>query len=1856
VLGGTIGTFEDLGFGTIEAINGVEINGTLYYGGTINAPVRGHGTIDLLPTGHEYGRTTVLGDATSNSGFDFHGNVHVGTAELILRDANAAVLRGELTLTTHGTNPEIYGRVIAPNGLEVDGSISGSGAINAPITGSGVINATGSLVLGTTSGSSGFDFDGTLNAGGSHVTLLTPGLPARLGVLTAISGGRLESANGFVTDPGDQLVGFGVVQGAFFGGLGSAAMTPTGTLVYTSALLLDLSDTWILSDGDATFAAPISIDGATVRGFGGGLALTANGTLSGHGHLLLPLFTSARPITVAGGTLDLGAGGRLAGTINAPAGTVLQLSGGVTQFQLGVNAQIDRLRLSGGSAIVEASSGFAASKIEVEAGSLTFAPGTTGNLTNTSALTVAGTGTVALETTGSLNLPATTTVTGDGTNRGTLTGSGAWMLPGGSTLELNSGALGGPGTLTIQPNAQMNFLREAQLDRDIINHGLVRFDTSENQNPASVYETARYLHQYGQATLTNAAGGVLQFADLLSQEHNNVVHLHGLTINNAGVLGVAVAPPTELPNYARPWVYMDRDLGNSGAIDLRNDATLIVYGNFSNSGTVTMGDTTSRLVALGGGLQTGTFALGSQRGATVELLGSPVVHDHGATFFGNGGVWVDGGTLHTQPGTYIPTVNMRLGGGVDLPEANAISIGSGRWMNLSGPISSQPITVPDNTLLAISGWSANDGSLRNPITVAAGGQLDLGRIWDGTFSSTQPGNMNWYSLMSASNTIIINRDPDDSAKGVIHNHGLMRLSGQTNLSHLITGTGQVVNHAGATLVNEPGLTGRGGFDMRLETVNHGTLRLVSHDTMHPTDHAEYALTNPIYSGTITNFGNVLFQALEDVFDSWADVWIRLGDYFQEAGQTEILTALHPLPSHFAHAYLQADRIENRGGSMSATGRIVVPTLTNQSLFTVLPEHLWLSGNFLNQSGGTLHLKGRLNLEGSSSLTLGNGSKLILDGPNADVRTNVDNFYAGVSQYGSDFITPTGTTIEIRGGRNISGNTNWTTHGTFQVGAGSTFNRFGGNLGGGGEIRVLSGGTMALGGNGNWSGPAGAITIEGGGTLQLGGHDNGINRFYNRTLTNYGTVQHDASQVGLNSASVVTNHGTWNSQTSAGGFFTHDGQPAGGLFENFGTFNKTGATSLEFGSGSGGPAFTNHGIVNVNQGTFSIHRTSTFTGTSVANIASGATLLLRDGTNNLQDGSRFQGAGTLSLGDAGQHHLNGTIHADNASFWGGTLQGTHTLTGTWNKSGSGGNMGTAGTTTIANGATWNFQASTNLRGRTFVNQGTVNRTDGQLEFSPDTIIQNHGTWNDANQGGSYGSQNSPQGGLFENFGTFNKTATGTLSFASGSGGPAFTNHGIVNVNQGTFSIHRTSTFSGTSVANIASGATLLLRDGTNNLQDGARFQGAGTLSLGDAGQHHLNGTIHADNGWHWGGTLHGTHTLQGNWAVGYGASMATAGTTTIASGATFTFREGGEHRLQNRNFMNHGSVFHTAGQTTLNAASTITNHGTWTDSSGASFVSSGDRVGLIENRGTFIKTGANTLTVDYYNGPVFSNLGTVDVQQGTLQLNRNLAQHSGSTLTGGTWIVRNGATLRDDYTTAYSVNQGDVTLHGTGEFAGFSTVTNNQGALRLLDGKTFSTGAAFTNSGTLIVGTGSSFSTTSTFANSGTLSLLGSFNATGGLTNTGTFGGGGTFTGSLVNAGLLSPGQSPGLLNITGNLTLQSTSHLLMELGGLIEGISYDSIDVTGTLTFGGTLTVTLVNTFIPATGAAFNLFDAGAFSGTFASLNLPTLSGGLQWDTSTLYTAGVLSVSAIPEPSTYAALAGLAALGLAAWKRRIRQG
>jgi hypothetical protein len=89
------------------------------------------------------------------------------------------------------------------------------------------------------------------------------------------------------------------------------------------------------------------------------------------------------------------------------------------------------------------------------------------------------------------------------------------------------------------------------------------------------------------------------------------------------------------------------------------------------------------------------------------------------------------------------------------------------------------------------------------------------------------------------------------------------------------------------------------------------------------------------------------------------------------------------------------------------------------------------------------------------------------------------------------------------------------------------------------------------------------------------------------------------------------------------------------------------------------------------------------------------------------------------------------------------------------------------------------------------------------------------------------------------------------------------------------------------------------------------------------------------------------------------------------------------------------------------------------------------------------------------------------------------------------------------------------------------------------------------------------------------------------------------------------------------------------LGGTSPGTTYDKILFTGTTSIGGALNVSLANTFTPLLGNSFHILDLGSTSGTFSSVNLPSLSSGLAWNSSQLYTNGILSVVSAGVPGDY---------------------
>jgi len=163
-------------------------------------------------------------------------------------------------------------------------------------------------------------------------------------------------------------------------------------------------------------------------------------------------------------------------------------------------------------------------------------------------------------------------------------------------------------------------------------------------------------------------------------------------------------------------------------------------------------------------------------------------------------------------------------------------------------------------------------------------------------------------------------------------------------------------------------------------------------------------------------------------------------------------------------------------------------------------------------------------------------------------------------------------------------------------------------------------------------------------------------------------------------------------------------------------------------------------------------------------------------------------------------------------------------------------------------------------------------------------------------------------------------------------------------------------------------------------------------------------------------------------------------------------------------------------------------------------------------------------------------------------------------------------------------------------------------------------------------------------NSATLTVAAGLN----IAANGSISGNGSIGGNVTNSGLFSPGEPLGSIHVTGDLLENASGVMKLEIGGLVGGSSYDKIAITGTMTLGGALNVTLANGFTPAAGEVFDLLDWGSVAGSFAQVNLPTLAGGLAWDAGQLSTNG--SVTVVPEPRCAGLFGGAGLLLLVRWR------
>jgi uncharacterized repeat protein (TIGR01451 family) len=96
-------------------------------------------------------------------------------------------------------------------------------------------------------------------------------------------------------------------------------------------------------------------------------------------------------------------------------------------------------------------------------------------------------------------------------------------------------------------------------------------------------------------------------------------------------------------------------------------------------------------------------------------------------------------------------------------------------------------------------------------------------------------------------------------------------------------------------------------------------------------------------------------------------------------------------------------------------------------------------------------------------------------------------------------------------------------------------------------------------------------------------------------------------------------------------------------------------------------------------------------------------------------------------------------------------------------------------------------------------------------------------------------------------------------------------------------------------------------------------------------------------------------------------------------------------------------------------------------------------------------------------------------------------------------------------------------------------------------------------------------------------------------------------------GILSPGLSPGILDVAGSIALQPNARLPIEIGGETPGTELDRLDVSGSFGAGGTLDVSLIAPYHPFGGERFQIATFDQLSGWFSDVVLPPLSNLLGW-------------------------------------------
>ncbi len=1818
---------------------------------------------------------TGTGTLTFSSANTYTGGTTVSAGTLALGGSERLADAGALTVNGGtfdlGAFNETVGAVSLQSGsITGTGTLTGSaydvrsGTISAVLGGSGALTKSTSGTVALT-GSNTYAGGTTVNAGVLQINQ-DAGLGAAEGTLT-LDGGTLRYGSAFndlraftVGTAGGTLDtnGFDVSFAHDLSSNGVLTKSGTGTLSFTQ--LTDVPLNVLQGTVQSTFASgtkSVALAAGTTAIINDGANHDTSTSFSGAGTLIktgagiTSMFAASSlsgQIDVQEGGLSMGLNMLFSGTpdLALAAGTVFHLNFRNAQFGAlsGAGTLYNGAALTLGSAASSTFSGVIDAGTITKVGSGTLTLSGSNNYTGGTTITAgaieltsnAGLGGAA----GTLTLDGGTVRYGAafndlraftlGSNCGTLDTNGfdvtyASALAGNNTLTKS-----GTGTLgfTLAPDVSLNVL-QGTVQSTFANGTksvAVAAGATANINDAVDHDTSTSFSGAGTLLKTGTGGtsmfGISTLTGQIDVQGGALSMGPGTIFSGNPGLSLAAGTAFHLNFHSGQFSTL------SGAGTIYNADTLTVGSSVNSafSGVINAGS----LVKVG----SGTLTLS---GDNTHVSATTV--SAGTLAFGNAGAITGTASLSVGAGAVVAAnyaINQAFLGQVASGSAGTIALGasSSNALDFSAPGLA-------NVTLGATGAFTYSGTLTPANSTYrlggdGGGTLTLGTALSGANAllvatgsvvlDAANAHTGGTTLSGGTLTVTSNGSLSGAASALTVNGGTLALNNTLQTVGTLSGSGGTINlGTGHTFTTDTSATSTFGGTLSgpgaFAKAGSGTLTLSG---------------NNDFTGGIALNGGALTPGSAGAFGSTGAISFGGGTLAYSAANTQDFS------SRFSTAANQAVSVDtgaldigfntalgSTGGTLtkSGTGTLKLNGLNTYSGSTTLAAGALIVSSGASLSGSTANLTinaGTLSLNNAAqtvgALSGSGGTISLASGHTLTSSTTANTTFAGVLT-GDGAFTKSGTgTLQFTGVNTYTGGTT-INGGTLSVASGATlsaataplivnagslvsFNSNGqtvGTLSGAGGVIALASNHTLTTNTGSDSTFSGVITglgdfvKAGTGTLTLGG----LNSYEGSTTINAGTVvvSSGGSLNAFNTPLIVNSGATLRFENAA---------PTAAWMQGSGTIvlsEGTTLTSTVFAATQPptvpkkGEGFTFSGVME-GAGSFTknglglatLSGASTYSG---AALITGGRLRITNSTalGSTSGGTTAQGSGSLWLDNVAVGAEPVTLSGFGAADIGALIgSGTSSLGGPITLAGDSGiNVNSGGTLTLS-GA---IDGTARLYAR---GPGTL-VLSGANTYTAGISISNSATVTVASTGSLANAQ------LEINTATLNlNNAAQTVGTLLGSGG---------TINLAAGHTLTTSTSSSSNFFGIIAGAGALVKDGT------------GTLNLGGSANTYSGGT-----------------TVKGGLILIDGDSALGAGTVTLNGGG---LRPGW-------------------GFTGLRDVTLGVNGGTFDTPADFIYAS------VLSGAGAFTKTGNGILTLNAAN----TYLGGTPINGGTISVsaNANLGAATSAVTFGGGTLAATGTFTANRATT---LNAGG----GTFDIANGITLTwsgNITGAV----------GNALTKIGSgLLQLTGANTFSGATAINAGELKLNGSAAASAFTINAGgTLSGNGTVGALTIGAGgILSPGNSPGVTN-AGDTTFESggTFHFEVNDATGARGTNYDLLAITGALDLTGAtaanpfnLDLTSLKLADNTAGSAAN-FDAIAnYSFTF----LTTTTGitgfaANQFAISTTHftnpftgswsvsltnsdhdlTLNYAGVSAIPEPSTYAAALASVALLIAIARRR----